>query len=115
MYQYILFTAIIVEGIVSYLKMAIADKKIHYEIVASAAIGIAIAVSYRIDLFELMKIETTIPYIGSVLTGILISRGSNYVYDLLKKIADLKKEPQVLNQYERPKDELNKDIVNHEV
>ena len=30
-------------------------------------------------------VSTSIPFVGNVITGILVSRGSNYIYDLLKK------------------------------
>jgi hypothetical protein len=37
-----------------------------------------------------MGMQTNIPYVGSILTGILISRGSNYVFDLVKKLTAAK-------------------------
>ena len=54
--------------------------------VLSIIFGILIAVAYKIDLLKLVNIESNIPYIGSVLTGILFSRGSNYVHDILKTL-----------------------------
>ena len=30
-----------------------------------------------------------VPYVGSVLTGILISRGANVIFDVLKKINEM--------------------------
>ena len=113
---YILSVAVIVEGIISYISMIITEKKIHYEVIASIGLGITIALSYGIDLFKMINIKTTIPYIGCILTGILISRGSNYVYDLQKKIIGTGIDSINLEkQYDRPIDEINKDTVNHEV
>ena len=113
---YILFAAVIVEGLISYFNMIVKDKKIHYEVVISGILGIVIAYTYNVDIFEVVKIETSIPYIGTILTGILISRGSNYIYDLLNKIVSTKdKSLNLETRYERPKNEINEDIVNHEV
>jgi len=112
----ILFISIIVEGLISYMKMIIVGKKLHYEVVISTLVGIVITLIYDIDLFRMIKIETRIPYIGAILTGILISRGSNYIYDFLKKIVGIKIDASSLEkQYLRPKEEINIDIVNHEV
>ena len=113
---YILFIAVIVEGLISYFNMMVKNKKIQYEVVASAAIGIAISLIYDIDLFTLIDINTKVPYIGCILTGILISRGSNYIYDLLKKIIGIRIDTATMEkQYNRPKNEINTDTVNHEV
>ena len=113
---HILFATVIVEGIISYASMIIVDKKIHYEVIASAVIGTAITLAYKIDLFAMINVDTSIPYLGCVLTGILISRGSNYVYDLLKKIIGVRIDSHELeNKYERPPNEINLDIVSHEV
>lgn len=54
--------------------------------ILSLVFGIFIAVAYNIDILKFINIESNIPYVGSILTGILFSRGSNYVYDLMNKI-----------------------------
>ncbi len=47
-------------------------------------VGILVSVATGFDLFELLGIEVQFPYVGSVLTGILASRGSNFLHDILK-------------------------------
>ena len=61
----------------------------HYQMVLSLIFGIFIAVAYKIDLLKLVNIESEIPYVGSVLTGIIFSRGSNYLYDLMSKLIQI--------------------------
>ena len=113
---FILFTAVIVEGLIAYVNMVIEDKKIHWKVIASAIIGVTVTVCYGIDLFAIVKATTAIPYIGSVMTGILISRGSNYIHDLLKKITGVKIiSEEISQQHNRPFNEINIDIVDHEV
>ena len=82
----IFFGAVIAEALISYANMAIKDKKICWEVVASALIGAGVALGFGIDLFPQIGIASNFPYVGEILTGIIISRGSNYVHELLKKL-----------------------------
>ena len=47
---------------------------------------IVFAFAYKFDLPRYLNMESNIPYVGCILTGILISRGSNYIYDLISKL-----------------------------
>ena len=53
-------------------------------------VSIIVALSTKINLFEILDFEI-FPILGSVLTGILISRGANVLHDLLTKIQELSK------------------------
>lgn len=87
----VFFAAVLVEGIVNIVK-SIKDKEKDWRYWASLAvgllIGILVAYNWSLDLFSALLGEGEIPYVGAVLTGIVISRGSNYVSDLLKLIND---------------------------
>ena len=50
--------------------------------------SIVTAVS-EVNNFEKDFINFAIPYLGKVLTGLVISKGSNYVYDFITKIISL--------------------------
>ena len=80
---------ILVENMVTYINNFFVATELHYQMVLSLIFGIFIAVAYKIDLLKLADIESEIPYIGSILTGVLISRGSNYIYDLMSKILQI--------------------------
>jgi hypothetical protein len=54
------------------------------------AVGILIAFGASLDLFAIVGIPMNIPYLGIILTGILISRGEGFVHDLLAYIKSLK-------------------------
>ena len=77
---------ILIESMVTYINNFFVTTESHYQMVLSLIFGIFIAVAYKIDLLKLADIESEMPYIGSILTGVLISRGSNYVYDLMSKL-----------------------------
>lgn len=84
--------SIIVEGVITYFKEFFINGEIKWEMAASVLLGIFVAVAYGVDLLADMGMQTNIPYVGSILTGILISRGSNYVFDLVKNLTEAKQD-----------------------
>lgn len=85
----IICAAIIVEGLITYVKTFVSEGKVQWQIIVALVLGILVAVGYGLDIFALFGMVSVIPYLGTVLTGILISRGSNYVYDLIDLISGL--------------------------
>jgi len=79
----------LVESMVTYINNFFVTTEPHYQMMLSLIFGIFIAVAYKIDLLKLADIESDMPYIDSILTGIVISRGSNYIYDLMSKILQI--------------------------
>lgn len=83
--------SIIVEAIITYFKDWVVEKKFNYEYILSAGLGITLAVLYRIDIITLaIGVDSSLPIIGEVLTGILLSRGSNYVWDIWQRLLAVK-------------------------
>lgn len=86
----ILMLAVTVEALVEYSK-SIADaakgswKAAVLQLVAVAA-GVALCLAADADVFAVMELGFALPWMGKVLTGILISRGANYVSDLVGKL-----------------------------
>ena len=78
--------AVTVEGTVTYLRTWFVDKHFQWQQALTCCLGIFLAFVYKLDYIELFEIEGSLPYVGNVLTGIAISRGSNVLYDFLKKI-----------------------------
>ena len=86
----ILSLAVLTEGIITYFKEFFVGGDFSFSMLFSIILGILVAVCYKLDLLEYINLKSSIPYVGSILTGILISRGSNYVYDILKSITSIK-------------------------
>jgi hypothetical protein len=82
----ILILAITVEALIEYTKLIFVDHQINWKQIVSLIIGIAIAVLSNIDLFSIVGVTFIVPYVGCVLTGIIFSRGSNYVADFITLI-----------------------------
>ena len=86
----IMAIAVLVEAMVEYLKSIlkmITEKqyKVAFIQMFTIAIGILFAYLFKLDLFSALDI-TVNQVAGMILTGIIISRGSNYVNDLVSKI-----------------------------
>lgn len=58
----------------------------YINLVGSLLVGILIAFIADVNIFALLDIDLKWPVVGVVLTGILISRGSNYIHDLVGKL-----------------------------
>ena len=78
--------AILIEGIITYINQFLVQECFCWQMALSLALGILVAVAYKLDLPSYFNLKSDIPYIGCILTGILLSRGSNYVFDLLGKL-----------------------------
>lgn len=86
----IMSLSIIVESVITYFKEFFVYGYFSISMIFSIILGISIAVIYKLDLPECFNLKSTVPYIGNILTGLLISRGSNYIYDVLKIVTDTK-------------------------
>ena len=82
----ILIMAVLVEAVITYIKTWVVNKEFKWPMFLSAVLSIVICIAYRLDIPLAVGIGSNIPFVGMIITGVLISRGSNYINDLLKKI-----------------------------
>lgn len=85
----LIILALLAEAIWENLRMIWENGKFNINRLGALILSIIIAVGTKIDLFELLNLNMFIPVLGSIFTGILISRGANVLHDLLKKIQSL--------------------------
>ena len=85
----IVMVALIAESVWETLKMTWQEGKVSIDRIGALVVALLLAIGTRLDLLSLLDIKTSIPYLGVVLTGILISRGSNFIHDLLVKIGQV--------------------------
>lgn len=85
----LIILALLAEAVWENLRMIWEDGKFNVNRLGALILSIIIAVGTRTDLFELLNLNIFVPVLGSIFTGILISRGANVVHDLLKKIQNL--------------------------
>lgn len=83
----IIYGAILIEAIVNIIKN-VKEKEKSWKYWASLGLGILtgvlVAYNWSIDLFSAVGMpEGRIPYVGAILTGLILSRGSNVINDIL--------------------------------
>lgn len=86
----IIAVAVLIEGFVEYGKNIAnmfydGDKKTAITQIVTIVVGIALAFAFNANMFVPLGL-TVNNYVGMILTGIVMSRGSNYVSDLITKI-----------------------------
>ena len=91
----ILALAVTVEALVEYCKSilkAFSDKQIKTAVTQLSAIVAAcfLCIMANANVYDYLSIQFSYPIVGCILTGIIASRGSNYVSDFVKKITDVK-------------------------
>jgi|SRR5689334_2952687 len=84
---FILMLAVLCEALVEYAGTPIPQRWKPY---AAALVGVIVALLYGVDVFALVASQfgqsARIPYVGEVLSGILLGRGSNYINDLISRL-----------------------------
>ena len=85
----LLIIAASVEALWETLKMFWDGDKVDVNRIGSAILGILLCVLANVDFFALVGVELSIPIVGVVLSGLLVSRGANFVHDLLKIVYEI--------------------------
>lgn len=84
----VIFIAIVIETITELFKNWFPKLKEKEWVlrIATIVLGIIVCVAYGADLLADVGISGNIPYLGCILTGILVAGGSNIIYDIINKI-----------------------------
>ena len=85
----IIVIALLAETIWENLKMVWQEGKVNVDRIGALVVSVLVSMATQLDIFAILNFGIAIPFIGSFLTGILISRGANVIHDLLNKIEEL--------------------------
>lgn len=86
-YTQLVIVAILIEAIWENLKMIWQNGKFSIDKIGALVISVLICILAKIDIFPIVNLSVSIPVIGSIFTGIIVSRGANFVHDLFNKIS----------------------------
>ncbi len=86
----LLIIAATLEAIWETCKMFWQEGKLNVDRIGSAVLGVFLCLTSGIDFFVMLEIPLFIPYAGVVLSGLLISRGANFVHDFLATVENIK-------------------------
>lgn len=82
----IFILAVLVEGFIEYF-VSDPNKKQPWLKYLAAVFGMALCVAYDADLFAALGLHSAYPFIGEVLTGLVIGRGSNYLNQFIGQVS----------------------------
>lgn len=85
----LLMVAILVEAVSEWIKDVV-DSKVRWKKLMALGVSITIVFTLDLDLFHLLGLDPAFPLVGGLLLSILVSRGSNFIHDLLDKARDWK-------------------------
>lgn len=78
--------AILVEAIWENCKIIWQHDKLNINMLGSLILSIIVCLLTQVDIFAVLGINLIVPFAGSILTGIIVSRGANFVNDLFTKL-----------------------------
>lgn len=78
----VIIMAFLVEAIWETLKMVWQEGKLCKDRIGALVVGLVIAFAINVDLFVAIGLTPVFEYVGTIATGILVSRGGNYIHDL---------------------------------
>ena len=64
--------------------------KLSYKKIGAIILSIAVCISAKLDLFSILGITMVVPYVGEIVTGLVVSRGSGVVNSLIEKLMQLR-------------------------
>lgn len=82
----LVLVAILIEAIWENIKMIYDKQKLNINMIGSLVLGVVVCLLAQIDIFPIVGLNMAVPFVGSVFTGIIVSRGANFVNDLFKKL-----------------------------
>jgi fatty acid desaturase len=82
----IIILALVAEAIWETIKTMWSDGAIDINRIGAMAVSLVVAFGAGADIFALVGIPLAIPFVGTFFTGLLISRGANFLHDLFEKI-----------------------------
>ena len=77
------------EGVFFYVDTLVAKRNWDWRMVAVLITAVISTALFRIDLFADAGFVTSVPFVGSVFTGILFSRGANVGHDVFDWVKSL--------------------------
>lgn len=86
--------AVTVEALIEYVKqiakaLGSGEVKAAATQVVSILLGVLLCLAVGADVYGALGVAFAVPWVGTVLTGIFASRGSNYISDLAKRLQNI--------------------------
>lgn len=85
------FAAIAVEGVISWTKTVVVEKKVQISVIVSLVLSLLLVFDLGLNVFYVFGVDEAVPPIGKVVvTAIAVSRGTNYFYEMIERLTKWK-------------------------
>ncbi|MCY6370768.1 hypothetical protein [Clostridium ganghwense] len=92
----LIFLSMICESIWETIKLAVPYKLPKWgDRLGVIALGILLTTASGVDLMSIIGMPLRTPFLGLILTGLLISRGSNFMHDILSTINNMQQNTKI--------------------
>ena len=81
--------AVLIEAMITYINQFFVNGEFCWQMVLGLLLGVFFSIAYNLDIPSYFNLKSKLPFVGSVITGVLISRGANYVFDIIDKIGNI--------------------------
>jgi len=78
-----ILVALIGEALWETSKLLWQQGKVNVDRIGIVLVGILLAIVTGLDLFEALGMPLWVPLLGKILTGLLLSRGANFMHDII--------------------------------
>lgn len=82
----LIVVAILVEAIWENIKMIYQNNKFSISMIGSLVIAIIICILANVDIFKMVGIDMKVTVISNIFTGVICSRGANFISDLFTRL-----------------------------
>ena len=82
----LLALSLLIEGLITYGQTIYKQKKIQWQIVVAFLASLLFCYNSNINLFPMLGFTEKYPIIGTIATAIMLSRGSNYMFEFYNQL-----------------------------
>jgi|GEM_PF-818890 len=86
----LILVAMVAEALWETSKMFWQNGKLSVDRIGAVIFGVFLCLAAGVDFFELVGLPLTVPFAGLILSGLLVSRGANFIHDFLKLVEGAK-------------------------
>lgn len=87
----IIIVAIIIESAIeTFNTLFKRNGNLSYKKIGSIILSICVCICAKLDLLSILGITIIVPYVGEIITGLVISRGSSVVNSLIEKFIEIR-------------------------
>ncbi len=86
----VIIFAVLIQFLVDRIKTILGKKLMQYipADILSALLGIMFAFMFQIDVFVIVGLDSSIPYVGTIVSGLIMSAGAPAIHELIANIRE---------------------------